>query len=120
MHVFPDVKDDQLTAAADNFLANCVRGFTVTFIKTIFRCCNGLTGLFFEIQTKTRFPINFNWEISVAWVCTLHEQNLGWITKGLDFSPEIARSGCHKLMQYNRVGCLGFSYRELAKRNISH
>ena len=30
----------------------------------------GLTGLFFEIQTKTRFPINFNWEISVAWVRT--------------------------------------------------
>ena len=38
----------------------------------------GLNGLFFEIQTETRFPINFNWEISVAWVCTLHEQNLSW------------------------------------------
>ena len=38
----------------------------------------GLNGLFFEIQTDTRFPINFNWEISVAWVCTLHEQNLSW------------------------------------------
>ena len=38
----------------------------------------GLNGLFFEIQTETRFPINFNWEISVAWVRTLHEQNLGW------------------------------------------
>ena len=35
----------------------------------------GLNGLFFEIQTKTRFPINFIWEISVAWVRTLHEQN---------------------------------------------
>ena len=36
-----------------------------------------------------------------------------WVgEKGLDFSPEIARSGCHKLMQYNRVGCLGLSYRE--------
>ena len=23
----------------------------------------GLNGLFFEIQTETRFPINFNWEI---------------------------------------------------------
>ena len=48
-----------------------------------------------------------------------------WVgEKGLDFSPEIARlparSGCHKLMQYNRVGCLGLSDRELAKRNISH
>ena len=38
----------------------------------------GLNGLFFEIQTETRFPINFNWEISVAWVRTLHEQNLSW------------------------------------------
>ena len=37
-----------------------------------------LNGLFFEIQTETRFPINFNWEISVAWVHTLHKQNLGW------------------------------------------
>ena len=35
--------------------------------------------------------------------------------KGLDFSPEIARSGRHKLMQYNRVGCLGLVYRESAK-----
>ena len=41
----------------------------------------GLNGLFFEIQTETRFPINFNWEISVAWVRTLHEQNLGWDKK---------------------------------------
>ena len=39
---------------------------------------SGLNGLFFEIQTETRFPINFNCEISVAWVCTLHEQNLSW------------------------------------------
>ena len=37
----------------------------------------GLNGLLFEIQRKTRFPINFNWEISVAWVRTLHEQNFG-------------------------------------------
>ena len=27
--------------------------------------------------------------------------------KGLDFSPAIARSGRHKLMQYNRVGVWG-------------
>ena len=37
--------------------------------------------------------------------------------KGLDFSPEIVRSGCHKLMQYNRVWRLGLSYRESAKWN---
>ena len=35
--------------------------------------------------------------------------------KGLDFSPEIARSGRHKLMQCNRVGCLGLNCRETAK-----
>ena len=79
----------------------------------------GLNGLFFEIQTDTRFPINFNWEISVAWVHTLHEQNLGW-EKRSRFSPEIVRSGCYKLMQYNRVWRLGLSYRESAKWNISH
>ena len=79
----------------------------------------GLNGLFFEIQTETRLTINFNWEISVAWVRTLHEQNLVG-KKGLDFSPEIVRSGCHKLMQYNRVGRLGLSYKESAKWNISH
>ena len=27
--------------------------------------------------------------------------------KGLDFFPEIARSGRHKLIQYNRVGIRG-------------
>ena len=31
------------------------------------------------------------------------------------FPPEIVRSGCHKLMQYNRVWRLGLSYRESAK-----
>ena len=46
----------------------------------------GLNGLFFEIQTETRFPINFNWEISVAWVRTLHEQNLGWEKRSGIFS----------------------------------
>ena len=46
----------------------------------------GLNGLFFEIQTETRFPINFNWEISVAWVRTLHEQNLGWEKRSGFFS----------------------------------
>ena len=37
----------------------------------------GLSGLFFEIHTKATFPINFSWDMSVAWVCTLHEQNYG-------------------------------------------
>ena len=37
----------------------------------------GLSSLFFEIQTKATFPINFSWEISVAWVRTLHKQNFG-------------------------------------------
>ena len=46
----------------------------------------GLNGLFFEIQTETRFRINFNWEISVAWVRTLHEQNLGWEKRSGFFS----------------------------------
>ena len=46
----------------------------------------GLNGLFFEIQTDTRFPINFNWEISVALVHTLHEQNLGWEKRSGFFS----------------------------------
>ena len=40
--------------------------------------------------------------------------------KGLDFSPEIARSGRHKLMQGNRVGCLGLNSRETAKRSVPH
>ena len=64
------------TAAADpDFLAQVGRGDpTILYNITGY----GLTGLFFEIQTKTRFPINFNWEISVAWVRTLHKQNLGW------------------------------------------
>ena len=77
-----------------------------------------LSGLFFEIQTWATFPINFSWEISVAWVPYTSKILVG--EKGLDFSPEIARSGRHKLMQYNRVGCLGLVYRESAKRNISH
>ena len=80
----------------------------------------GLNGLFFEIQTDTRFPINFNWEISVAWVPYPYTSKIWVGKKGLDFSPEIVRSGCHKLMQYNRVWRLGLSYRESAKWNISH
>ena len=38
----------------------------------------GLNGLFFEIQTDTRFPINFNWGDFCSMGTTLHEQNLGW------------------------------------------
>ena len=37
----------------------------------------GLSVLFLELQTKATFPINFSWEISVAWVRTSHEQNFG-------------------------------------------
>ena len=40
--------------------------------------------------------------------------------KGLDFFPEIARSGHHKLIQYNRVGSSGLNCRETAKMSISH
>ena len=40
--------------------------------------------------------------------------------KGLDFFPEIARSGRHKLIQYNRVGSSGLNCRETAKMSISH
>ena len=40
--------------------------------------------------------------------------------KGLDFSPEIAMSGRHKLMQCNRVGCLGLNCRETGKRSVPH
>ena len=40
--------------------------------------------------------------------------------KGLDFFPEIARSGRHKLIQYNRLGSSGLNCRETAKMSISH
>ena len=36
--------------------------------------------------------------------------------KGLDFFPEIARSGRHKLIQYNRVGSSGLNCRETTKK----
>ena len=57
----------------------------------------GLNGLFFEIQTETRFPINFNWEISVAWVRTLHEQNLGW-EKRSGFFKKVIKFQCPGVM----------------------
>ena len=43
-----------------------------------------LNGLFFEIQTETRFPINFNWEISVAWVHTLQYNSVLYNITGLN------------------------------------
>ena len=73
---FPDVTDDQSSAVAHTDFLHSWGGGDPTILYNI--TGYGLNGLFFEIQTETRFPINFNCEISVAWVCTLHEQNLSW------------------------------------------
>ena len=85
----------------------------------------GLYSLFVEIQTKARFPINFKWEISEAWVRmgtmgTIYTSKILVAKKGLDFFPEITSSGRHKLMQYNRVRSSGLNCRETAKMSISH
>ena len=74
---FPDVTDDQSSrSGAHRFFCTAGGGGDPTILYNITGYV--LNGLFFEIQTETRFPINFNWEISVAWVHTLHKQNLGW------------------------------------------
>ena len=74
---FPDVTDDQSDRSGGHgFFLHSWGGGDPTILYNI--TGYGLNGLFFEIQTETRFPINFNWEISVAWVYTLHKQNLGW------------------------------------------
>ena len=73
---FPDVTDDQSSRSGAHRFLHSWGGGDPTILYNI--TGYGLNGLFFEIQTETRFPINFNWEISVAWVHTLHKQNLGW------------------------------------------
>ena len=80
---FPDVTDDQSSRSGGHGFF-CTAGDDPTFLYNI--TGYWLNGLFFEIQTDTRFPINFNWEISVAWVRTLHEQNLGWEKRSGFFS----------------------------------
>ena len=72
----PDVTDDQSgRSGGDGFFGTCGEGVTPRSHTII--TGYGLNGLLFEIQRKTRFPINFNWVISLAWVRTLHEQNFG-------------------------------------------
>ena len=78
MHFLMSPTTNPAAVADTDFFAQLGRGDpTILYNITGY----GLNGLFFEIQTETRFPINFNWEISVAWVRTLHEQNLGWEKK---------------------------------------
>ena len=76
MHFLMSPTTNPAAVADTDFFCTAGEGVTSTILYNI--TVSGLNGLFFEIQTETRFPINFNCEISVAWVCTLHEQNLSW------------------------------------------
>ena len=84
MHFLMSPTTNPAAVADTDFFAQLGEGVTPTILYNI--TGYGLNGLFFEIQTETRFPINFNWEISVAWVRTLHEQNLGWEKRSGFFS----------------------------------